>query len=108
MPASAPALGVAEAEALQRLAERLTQLGIVESFEGRVPLAIPPTGLIYRLKRGGSCALLPRMEHPDTMEHMARRFDMVFVLQGAENVLVVERLASRAKDFLQMGPGQHG
>ena len=108
MPASAPPLGVAESEALQRLADRLSQLGIVEAFEGRIPLAMPPTGLIYRLKRGGSCAVLPRMEHPDVMEHLARRFDMLFVLQSGENVLVVERLATRAKDFLQMGPGSHG
>lgn len=88
-------------ESLQELANNLYGLRVITDLEGRVALALPPEGLIYRLRRGGACLLLPRLENAETMEHFCKRFELVFVLTTSGEVLVIERKQSRIVDLTE-------
>lgn len=84
-----------EGTGVEDLARRLFALRVITDRQGTVPLSVPPCGLIYGLVRGGSCVLLPRQESDAVMEHMARRFDLVFYLSAKGEVLVLERFQTR-------------
>lgn len=88
-------------ESLQDLANNLYGLRIITDLEGRVTLPLPPEGLIYRLRRGGACLLLPRLENAETMEHFCKRFELVFILSASGEVLVMERKQSRIVDLTE-------
>ncbi|MBI5155186.1 hypothetical protein HZA57_08110 [Candidatus Poribacteria bacterium] len=91
---------------VEELARRLTALNILADLEGRIPMPIPPDGLIYRLRRdAGLAVLLPRMESDAFMAHQAKRFDMVFVLTSTEEVLVLTRLQNQVVKLLEMPKG---
>lgn len=80
---------------VEELARRLFALRVISDRQGTVPLPVPPAGLIYSLAGGGSCVLLPRQESDAVMEHMARRFDMVFYPSATGELLVLERFQRR-------------
>jgi hypothetical protein len=90
-----PAQAVTGPVGPEEVARRLYGLRILTEREGRIPLMLPPDGLIYRMKRGGVAAILPRMESPEAMGHLAKRFDLVFAELPDGEVLVVERLQAR-------------
>jgi len=94
-------MALQKVESLQELANNLYGLRIITDLEGRVPLPLPPEGLIYRLRRGGACLLLPRLENADTMEHFCKRFDLVFIITTSGEVLVMERKQSRIVDLTE-------
>lgn len=94
-----------EAESVEDLASRLQRLNIIGEREGTVRLAHQPDALMYRLRSGGLCLLMPRMEGEETMLRLTRRFDMLFVLCRRGEVLVLERYQSRLPALLD-SPGQ--
>ena len=85
---------------LEAAARRLQALGVILHLEGRVPMPIPPDGLIYRLKTGGLCAILPRVEGEATMLHLSRRFDMLVIVTSDGELLTCERFQNRVKDLV--------
>ncbi|HMX63752.1 MAG TPA: hypothetical protein PKD58_11860, partial [Candidatus Sumerlaeota bacterium] len=101
-PMPDPPSGLSIAGGPEKIATQLQNLGVVLELQGRIPLAVPPEGLIYRLKKGGSCAILPRMESPDAMEHFCRRFDLVFFPSPAGELLVLERFQSRLPSMINL------
>jgi hypothetical protein len=84
----------------EALAKRLVKLRILTDFEGRIPFPLPPDGLIYRLRRGGSAAILPRLESAGIMEHLTRRFDLAFCETDKGEVLICERLQHRLPELI--------
>ncbi|MCC6545539.1 hypothetical protein IT570_00100 [Candidatus Sumerlaeota bacterium] len=100
-PAEVPVSAVPDSPVLNasggpdKIAMQLASLGVVTMLQGRIPLAVPPDGLIYELKKGGNCAILPRAESTETMEHFCRRFDVVFFPSPSGELLIIERFQSR-------------
>ena len=101
-PMPDPPSGLSVAGGPEKIAAQLQGLGVVLELQGRIPLAVPPEGLIYRLKKGGSCAILPRAESPDAMEHFCRRFDAVFFPSPAGELLILERFQSRLPSMINL------
>ncbi len=95
VPSSPPTGQPTAASSVDSIARRLTGLGIVTEMQGRIPLAIPPEGLIYGLKKGGACGILPRQEAAEVMEHLSRRFEILFYPAPSGEILSMERLQSR-------------
>lgn len=93
--ASTPVPAADGGDPLAAFVQRLQGLGVAAYQEGSVPLAIPPAAPIVRLRTGGLAVVLPRMESDAVVEHMARRFDLVFVLAPGGKALVVERFDTR-------------
>lgn len=93
-----------EKPSVELIARQLVGLRIATELQGRIPLPIPPDGLIYGLRRGGACAILPRQEGPELMEHLSRRFDMVFFPAPSGEVHVIERLQARLPSLIEL-PG---
>lgn len=91
-----------EANTPEEFAKRLQALRIVEHVEGRIPMPMPPDGLIYRLRSGGLAAILPRLESAEFMNFQSRKYDKVFVLSGAGEILVVERFQQRLPELLDL------
>lgn len=94
-------------EDVEELAKRLYKLRIVTDLEGRIPMPMPPDGLIYRMRSGQTCGILPRLENEATMLHQCRRFDMVFTLAPGGEVLVVQRLQTRLPELID-SPTDYG
>ncbi len=88
---------------LNTVAQRLQSLAILEEQQGKVSLPVPPDGLIYRLKRGGAAVIVPRIESAEVMNHLTKRFDLVFIALGTEEILVLERFQSRLKELTDIG-----
>jgi len=78
------------------------QARLVKQQEGTLPLGAPPNGLIYSLKAGGFCAILPHMPGEHTLLHLSKRFDMVFVLCQNGEIVVVERYQSRLSSMVDL------
>lgn len=93
----------AATDPLDATIRQLTQLRILDYREGELPLAVPPNGQIYRMTKGGSVLILPRVESQEVLSHLARRYDMIIVATGGEP-LVIERLPSRLVSMVEM-PG---
>ncbi len=89
------------AESLEELARKLTALRVIGDLEGWVPLPVPPEAPIYKLRAGGSCVLLPRLESPDTMEFFSRRFKIVFAMCPKGEVVVLERFQDRVGEMME-------
>ncbi|MBI1289932.1 hypothetical protein GC173_01635 [bacterium] len=106
-PGPSPAAGSGVPVGPEEVARRLYALRILTEKEGKIPLPIPPDGLIYRMKKGGIAAILPRLESPEVMSHLTKRFDMVFAELPNGEVLVLERLQGRLPtlmdDFGKLG-----
>jgi hypothetical protein len=83
---------------------RLRALRIIEDREGELPLSVPPNGVLYRMRRGGTMAILPRVESEASLEHFVKRFDMVVCIAAGGTLVVMERLDSRAVELVD-GPG---
>ncbi len=98
VPAASSATGPADTD-FDAFRQRLEQLRVVSHLEGRVPLTVPPDGIICKMTRGGSCLLLPRLESPDVMDHFLRRFGTVIYRGGGGEPVVVERVQDRLKDL---------
>lgn len=101
LAASAAVAGEEPSVGPEGVARRLQALQICTDFEGRLPLSLPPDGLIYGLRRGGLCAILPRQESSDVMHHYCRRFDLVFVELQDGDVLIYERLQNRIPELVE-------
>ncbi|MEQ8821226.1 MAG: hypothetical protein RLY93_13370 [Sumerlaeia bacterium] len=87
---------------LDELVERLRNLGVITSPEGRVAMPIPPDAPIFRLKAGGLCLLLPRLESEAFLAHQAKRFDLVFVLTANGTVLTLARMQRELERLVQL------
>ena len=99
-PFAPPATPTADPGArLLDTASRLVGLGVLAHSEGRVALGIPPDGLVYRLKRGGLCAIIPRLESEAVMLHLARRYDLLVILTADGELLTLDRFQTRLKDI---------
>ncbi|MCB2155282.1 hypothetical protein KQI84_10365 [bacterium] len=103
-PATGPGRFDAPPQDLDELVRRLSTLKVITDLEGRVPLAVPPDGLIYRLCKGGLVLLLPRMESEAAIAHMTKRFDMVIAMTGSGDVVVLSRLQNRLAELME-SPG---
>lgn len=79
---------------------RLKALRIIEDREGDLPLSVPPNGVLYRMRRGGTMAILPRVESEASLEHFVKRFEMVVCIAQGGTLLVIERLDSRAVELV--------
>ncbi len=87
---------------VEELVRRLQALTIIGDLEGRIPMPIPPDGVIHRLRKSnGIAAILPRLESEAIMAHHARRFDMVFALTSSGEVVVLSRLQNRLSDLME-------
>ncbi len=84
---------------LQDFRRRLEQLRVIGHLEGRVPLAVPPNGMVCRMTRGGSCLLLPRLESPETMDYFLRRFGTVIYPGKEGDPVLMERVNDRLGDL---------
>ncbi len=100
-----PAEGASED--VEELAQRLYKLRIVTEMEGRIPLPLKPDGLIYRMRSGKTCGILPRLESEAQMQHFCKRFETVFTLGPSGEVLVVERLQTRLPELID-SPTDYG
>lgn len=98
-PPAAPTAGPVVETAAGDLGRRLQALGVFDSIEGTVPLPVPPDGVIWRLKRGGTALVLPRAESDATMAHFAQRFDYVIAPAAGGEALVVRRLENQIGDW---------
>lgn len=81
------------------LVERLIKLRVINSYQGKLDLPLPPNGLIYTMRRGGSCLILPRQESAEMMNYYCRRYTVVFVPCGGDEVLVYGRLQDQLSDL---------
>lgn len=104
-PAPDPAgekLPSSSGQGVEGVVRQMMGLGLLAEKQGVLPLAIEPPGVIYRLKSGGSCAILPRLECEEVMRFCCRRFDMVVVAGGDGDALVVERFQERVPSMLTL------
>jgi len=101
MPTSPP---LPNQSPLDAAVHRLRALRIIEDREGELPLGIPPNGVLYRMRRGGTMAILPRVESEASLEHFVKRFDMVVCIAAGGTLIVMERLDSRAVELVD-APG---
>lgn len=85
---------------LEELARRLQSLNVLSHSEGRIPMPIPPDGLIYRMRSGGLCALLPRLDGEDVLLHHARRFQMLVIQTRTNDPIIIERMQDRLPRLL--------
>lgn len=88
-------------QSVEELARRLQQLTVLGDREGAVAMPIPPDAPIYRLRKGGTALLLARVESEAFLAHQVRRFDVVFALTAAGEVLVFSRLAGRLPELME-------
>lgn len=102
MPAEVAAVVGVAAGAGADLGRRMQALGVFDVIEGSVPLPVPPDGVIWRLKAGGSALVLPRLEAESTMAHFARRFDFVIAPVAGGETLVVRRLEGQLGDWTKL------
>lgn len=100
-PRVSPAIAATQPIAtMEELVSRLVKLGVVTGLEGRLPMPIPPDGLIYRLRSGGLALLLARLESEAFLAHQSRRYDHIFALSSAGEVLVITRVQQALVDLL--------
>lgn len=97
--------GSGEPDAMERLIETLRHLQMITAVEGPVRLGAPPEGKACRLKSGGLCAVLPRLESEAVMAHLARQYDVIFVAREEGDGLVLERLQGWLSRHVEL-PGE--
>lgn len=98
-----PAEAVAPTGTVNDIVERLRAWKLLESIDGRVPLPMPPDGVIVRFTgRLGTGVILPRLEGEATLAHFAKRFDIVICATPHGEPLVLSRLQERFRENLRV------
>lgn len=102
-PVQGAAFGVPSfAPAIEQLATNLKQLGVIDTYEGKVDLPPPaPPAPIYHLRTGGLILLLEDWENHRFLEFQSRRFRAIVVCGADGKPMVIRRFQDFVTDELE-------